>query len=372
MRILLTHPFCWPYVRRGSERNLDGLGRFLTRRGHEVLTVSTHPDGARVESGPAGTRMLSRAVDRTVLRSLRLQPTHLFFFAVSRALLRARVDIVHSLFFVDGAAANLARSLNDYRTVLQLNGAPIPDAYYRRFPPERWLLRQAIVRAHRGITCSRFTSDIIGDRYGVEYGVVPNPVDIDEFPRGDGPIDGRPTLLATADFDVPRKGLRVLLRAFEMLKRDEPAVRLRLSGRLSPETKVRSVDALPEAVRRDVELLGIGRPDEVPAQYRSASLFVLPSMWEPSGQVLMEALSSGTPVVATNHGGIPEYVAPEISCLFDPDTTGEETMNADGLAQALREGLRLARQPGIRARCRAHAERFSWDRIGPQVEALYA
>jgi glycosyltransferase involved in cell wall biosynthesis len=372
MRIALTHPFCWPHVRRGSERNMEGLGRYLRRRGHEVVTFSTHPDGAVVETGPAGTRILARTVDRWWLRTTRLQPTHLFFFAAARSVLRARVDVVHSLFYVDGAAANLARRFNSYRTVLQLNGAPIPEAHYRRFPPERWLLRQAILRADRGVTCSRFTRDLIADRYGVDYSVVPTPVELADFDPGDGPADGRPTLLAVADFDVPRKGLRVLLRAFEALKREEPAARLRLSGRLSAASRARTVDALPEAVRRDVEVLGLGQPGDVPRQYREASLLVLPSMWEPSAGVLMEALASGTPVAATNHGGIPEYLTPEVSCLFDPDTAGEETSNVDGLLQAIREGLRLAARPGIRRRCRAHAERYSWDVVGPRIEALYA
>jgi glycosyltransferase involved in cell wall biosynthesis len=209
---------------------MDALGRYLTRRGHDVVTISTRPDTAAVESGAAGTRILSRAIDRAALRSLRLQPTHMFFFTAAGAVLRADVDVVHSLFFVDGAAANMAQRLKRYRTVLQLNGAPIPEAYYRRFPPERWLLRQAILRANRGFTCSRFIRDLIAQRYGVEFAVVPSPVELADFPRGDGPVDGRPTLLAAADFDVPRKGLRVLLRAFEAIKREEPAARLRLSG----------------------------------------------------------------------------------------------------------------------------------------------
>ena len=54
MRVVLTHPFCWPYVRRGTERNLEQLGRYLTARGHEVTTISTRP-----EEGPPWPRCSS-------------------------------------------------------------------------------------------------------------------------------------------------------------------------------------------------------------------------------------------------------------------------------------------------------------------------
>jgi glycosyltransferase involved in cell wall biosynthesis len=87
---------------------------------------------------------------------------------------------------------------------------------------------------------------------------------------------------------------------------------------------------------------------------------------------MCEAWMSGTPVVATNHGGLPEYVVDGVGYLFEPETDGEETSNFEGLADALLRGLRLSEEEGIRERCRTHVEQWSWEAVGPGYEALYA
>ena len=74
---MLTHPFCWPYLRRGTERNMDGLARYLHRRGHEVITLSTCPDGARTTSGDYGKQVLHASRWHPLLGKLRIEATHL-------------------------------------------------------------------------------------------------------------------------------------------------------------------------------------------------------------------------------------------------------------------------------------------------------
>ena len=129
---------------------------------------------------------------------------------------------------------------------------------------------------------------------------------------------------------------------------------------------------VPESVRRDIEILGLGKPGDVPELYRQASVMALPSMWEPSGGSLLEAFASGTPVVATNHGGLPEFMTEEVGVLFDPLTTDQETRNAKDWRKPFSEGLDLAQTPGIRERCRAHAQQYSTESIGPILEKFYA
>lgn len=371
MRIVLTHVFCWPYVRRGTERNMDGLARYLAGQGHAVTTVSTRPGRGGTEFDDRGRRVLHAQYWSPWMRRLRLEPQHPFLLTSYASILRARADVVHCFSFTDAFAANAARRVRRHRVVLQLNGAPIPGAYYR-VPPDRWIIREAIRGADRLVACSRFVRDLIVEHYGLEPDVMAPPFDFAAFPFGTGPRDGRPTILAVGDFNVPRKGVRALVAAFARVRQQVPEVRLRLSGALSPALEAELRAGLRDDANADLEVLGLGQPGDVPRQYGEATVVALPSMWEPSGGVLMEAWAAGTPVVATNHGGLPEFVTPQTGVLFDAGTTGEQTTNVEGLADALIAGLALAAEPGVRDRCREHAAQYAWPRLGPGFESLYA
>jgi phosphatidylinositol alpha-mannosyltransferase len=372
MKIAITHPFCWPSVRRGSEFMMDTLARYLVSRQHEVVTVSTDPEGPKDEQGPGGRRILHSPAWHPLLGRLRVQPTHTFMPNCARTLLSLDLDVVVSFFYSDGFAAQLAARRRGFKTIQQMNGVPVPHAFHRRFPPDRAMIRSVLRNADCRIVCSQFVADLVDHYYGVEVEVLHVGQALDDFAVGNGPPDGRPTILGVANFEVRHKGVRTLVRAFQLVHDKEPEARLRLSGHITPETEREILSLVSERTRGAIEILGLGRPEDLPRQYREASIMALPSMWEPSGNVMCEAWASGTPVVATRHGGLPEFFAEGVGYLFDPETDGEETPNIEGLADALLRGLRLSEQEGVRERCRAHVEQWSWNAVGPRYEELYA
>src|SRR4051812_10674686 len=157
MRVILTHPFCWPYVRRGTEHAIDVLARYLVADGHEVTTVSTRPGPSDIESGAAGTRVLRTPLTVPLMGAFRIQPTHTFFFTSLRALRTLRADVVHSFYPSDALAAICTRRRAGHRTVLQMNGVAVAGvSCHRWMPPEGRMFREALVRADARIACSRF------------------------------------------------------------------------------------------------------------------------------------------------------------------------------------------------------------------------
>jgi glycosyltransferase involved in cell wall biosynthesis len=360
-------------VRRGTERNIEELAKYLIRRGHEVITVSTRPDDKPVEVSGAGRRILQGSFWTPMLGWIRISPMHTFFFPALMSLRSLQPDVVHSFFFSDALAASCARRSQRYRTVFQMNGAGIPGvSCHRWWPPEGWLLYQAMTRADARVACSRFVAELYREHYGVHWQVIPPPVDAEAFPFGHGPSNGRPTILSVGDFTVPRKGVRVLVQAFQLVKSKIPEAVLRLSGRMPEKLQAQVLRDVPESVRRDIQVLGLGLVEDVPRLYREANVMALAAMWEPSGTVMVEAWSSGTPVVATNHAGLPEFMGEGVGVLFEPKTNEQETRNAHGLAEAILQGLEISQHEGVRERCRAHAGRFSMGQLGPQIEKLYA
>jgi glycosyltransferase involved in cell wall biosynthesis len=104
---------------------------------------------------------------------------------------------------------------------------------------------------------------------------------------------------------------------------------------------------------------------DVSSFYRDATVSVLPSRHEAFGVVLVESLASGTPVVCTNDGGMPEIAGGD-----DVGRIAEET--PDSLATAILGAIELAADDRTPARCAERARSWDWDAtIGPAHEALY-
>ena len=124
-----------------------------------------------------------------------------------------------------------------------------------------------------------------------------------------------------------RKGFDILIRAFARKFRGHPDVGLVIGGGGPIQ---RELEALADArgVRPQVRFLGSIPRDAVREAMRAANCFVLPSVAENFGVVLIEALSTGLPVIATSCGGPEDFVDERVGILLRP---GDE----DGLADAL-------------------------------------
>jgi alpha-maltose-1-phosphate synthase len=130
---------------------------------------------------------------------------------------------------------------------------------------------------------------------------------------------------------------------------------------------------------RDVHFLGPVQDRELPAVYRSAQVFVLPSVHrtcygreiavsELLGLSILEAMASGTPVVASAVGGVPEIVQDgETGFLVPP---GDVAALHDRLAQVLGDAA-LARRLGANAR-QSVLDRFTWSRVAERCLQAYA
>jgi len=182
--------------------------------------------------------------------------------------------------------------------------------------------------------------------------VIPNGVDTERLSpvhgsteTGSRPSD-RPTLLFAGRL-LALKGIETLLRA---LTRVDPKVRLLLAGPGDP----RPWRALADGLRLDrarYEFLGPVPYDAMPDLYRRVDAVVLPSFTESCPMVALEAMSTGTPLIAARAGGVREIVQDgESGWLFAPGDVG-------GLVQRIDTVLSdPARARAVAARARAWVE----------------
>jgi glycogen synthase len=191
--------------------------------------------------------------------------------------------------------------------------------------------------------------------------VVPNVVD-EVFAPGDGRPDGdRVRLLTAGLLDTPRKGVDVLLEALALVPGRE---RLRLD--------VVGEGTLRPGYEELAERLGLGETvtfhalEPKPAlaeRMRQADVFVLASRYENNPCVVLEAMASGLPVVATRVGGIPELVDATTGRLAEP-------LDPPSFAAALEDALGAEfDRPAIAARTQ---EAFGRLAIARRLAEVYA
>jgi glycosyltransferase involved in cell wall biosynthesis len=158
------------------------------------------------------------------------------------------------------------------------------------------------------------------------------------------------------------KGIDLLLTAWSKVAACSSDVQLLLVGEGSLRERLEQ-QVMELGMNHSVKFLGRLSPEEVAGCMAAADLFVLPSLSEPFGIVLLEAMSQGLPVIASRVDGIPEVV-PEHGdvCLI-------EAGDADALAMQLKKSLETPLS--YSKKNYEWAMRFSWDRLVLRFEALY-
>jgi len=176
--------------------------------------------------------------------------------------------------------------------------------------------------------------------------VVDSGVDLERFIVQPAPA-GPPRYLCIGSL-IERKNVLRLANAFEKL--GEGTLTFVGDGPLRQQLEGRP----------GIELTGALPYDRIPAQIADAHVVCQPSLIEPFGQAVLEAMACGRSVVATRIGGPPEFVPPEAGVLVDP-------VDENDLIEALRTAAAL---PCPNLAARAAAEEHDVRRQAEKVEAI--
>jgi glycosyltransferase involved in cell wall biosynthesis len=255
---------------------------------------------------------------------------------------------------------------------LEMDHAP---TWYKRLTLRRWysftvMQTRVAKRLPRVITVSENSFNDIAADHGVDparMAIVPVGVDVDLFRPLPGvePVPGR--LITTASADVTMKGLSYLLEALAKVRTERDDAHLVVIGRRKPGGRS---DAVIRRLGLDEHVEFVtGVPDErIIELYAEAQVAVVPSLYEGFSLPAIEAMSCGTPLVATSGGALPEVVGRDGgTALVVPP--GDSGALAAKLSWALDEpGLRAA--VGVAGRQRV-IEQWSWRHTAERTVEQY-
>jgi glycosyltransferase involved in cell wall biosynthesis len=318
-----------------------GIGRYL----RSILTAWWSRARDRVEV----TLIVPEWHTWTVRGRYRREVANRPYRVVSRRLHgRAGLD---ALWFPFNGCSWTSFSLPATATLHDASNFVVPD-----YAPEtQRIFRAAAARCRALITDSRFAQRELARELQIEpERLRPIALGVDP-PRPPAPVavdvDSLKPYVLYVGAAERRKGFDTLLAAMERVARERPGLSLVVTTHL--DGWVRSPDV------RLVEL-GYVDDDALAALYRGCALLAFPSRYEGFGLPVLEAMSYGAPVVASDCGSIPE-AGGDAACYVAPG-------DVDGLAAAI---LRVAADSGyvseLRWRGPVHAAHFTWERTAEQT-----
>jgi glycosyltransferase involved in cell wall biosynthesis len=382
----------------------DGVGSFMepiatsvAARGHEVhLVAPWHPAirRDRTENGvhfhffryalvPAmnvfGYSQGLRADTNLKLAAWCATPAALAsgWFKAMRVAQKRRATVMHAHWVIPSGVIG-ALAAGGRRLVVSLHGSDV-------FVAERHgLLRQAarrvFARAARVTACSddlRTRAIALGARpadietvpYGVDSARFAPSAEARDRVRRELGLGDRPFVF-TAGRLVRKKGFEVLIDAAARLRLAVPDLAVAIAGEGDLDAELRQRAASSGGA---VVLLGNRSQDDIAALCAAADVIAVPSVHDEAGNVdglpnfALEALASGTPVVATRVGGLPQAIRHAASGLLVAER--DSAALGDAILALLRD-RRLASAIGAAARVSVERD-FGWDRAAERFEDAY-
>jgi len=369
MRVCFVSRRYWPAV-SGMSVYAEHLLRELVSLGHDVTLVSSYRDdeqGTRVYGGgpppadrvPAGVRVVALpSRGETVVPADFEGDVRELADTVVRLHGQTPFDVLHAQYgYPPGLAVLLASKQIGVPNLVSIQGG---DGHWVGTCCATHKSAISSVLDHAGavlIGSPSFRDEVVG-HHGTDparFTIVPGATDTAAFTPGTrSGLQDPPVLLFHGRVDR-RKGVLDLLAALP------DGVRLVVSG-IGPD-----LDEARARADARTTFLGYVPPDEAPAVYRSADVFVSPTYSEGFSNTILEAMASGLPVVSTRSVGV-------VDCLRDGENG---LLHEPGDVPGLRRALdRLLEDAPLRARLAACALeevrwRYSWPVLARSIQAVY-
>ena len=368
MRVGLVCPYTWD-VPGGVQQHVRDLAEALIASGHHISVITPADDDTPL---PSYVVSAGRAVPVPYNGSVaRLAFGFLSAGRVRRWIREGKFDVLH---VHEPAAPSLG--------VLACWAAdgPIVATFHASYEKSRAvavaapILQSALEKITGRIAVSEAARTTLVEHLGGDAVLIPNGVATDRYAmaeplpgwpgRSDEPRGGGGALGFLGRMDEPRKGLQALLKAFEIIGRERPDLRLLLAGPGDADEMCAKVS--PELRGRIVALGLVSDEDKVRA-YHSVDVFVAPNVGgESFGIVLAEAMSAGAPILASDIEAFQRVLQGGAAGALFP--VGDAAALAAAAGELLDDP---ARRKQLSAEARTAVRAYDWSTVARAVVRVY-
>lgn len=361
MRIGIVCPYSWD-IPGGVSAHVADLAEALIRMGHHVSVLAPAEFDELLPNYVVSTGKPRAVKYNGSVARLSFGP--IAARKVSKWIEEGEFDVLH-------VHEPLAPSLS-VLACWAANG-PIVATWHSSMDKSRMMLtlsklaQTAMEKVSARIAVSEAARTTLIKHVGGDAVVIPNGVDISTFMNAK-PMFGWPgsnqSIVFLGRSDEPRKGLSVLVEAYPEIRRQHPNVRLLIAG---PGEPADTLKKLSREDRASVTVLGMVAPQDKASVLASGTIYVAPNTGgESFGIVLLEAMASGTPVVASDLEAFKR--------VLDNGKAGItfENENSADLARVVSELLSdPTRCAELSAQGKLRAAEFDWSVVAERIVDVY-
>jgi len=368
MQIVILVSLFPPKWLAGTEIATYNIAKYLARKGHEVHVITSWDEGLPNESFEEGFY-----VHRIRVPRLRIGGYTLHVLRELLLIKELSPDVVHAQSIWRGVACVLARKLFDIPCVVWGQGSDVYLPWRFKKVISKFVLGNADALIALTEHMKQKMIEILG-RERCDIFVIPNGIDYEFFSgylRKQGlstlePVNNKKKVILYVGRLEPVKGVRYLVEAVRILiDKGLRNIKVLIVGDGSEK---RYLEELVEKLGLEDYIVFVGRVphDKIPEYMASADLFVLPSLSEGFGIVVLEAMAMGLPIIASRVGGLPWIIKDgDNGFLVEPRNPHEIAEKITFLL--FNDDLRTY----ISRRNIEKAREYSWENIIKKLEKVY-
>lgn len=378
LKVLMIN-YEFPPIGGGGGTTTRFLAKYMARLGVDVNILTSKPGKEDVVDHPEGYRLYYVGRTKNKLSGTHIPELVIFALTIiyySKIVLKQiQPDLIHCFFTLPSGSCGLyCKKIYKIPYIISALGADVPgfnigdwrlDIYHtltRFLSKAIWNNSSHIIANGNSLkeTCKRFSPE-------QEIEIISNGVDTELFyPDKNKHLGTNEVQLLFISRLMPQKGIDILIKACNVLNtKGITNYKLTIVGEGHLKGLMFSlIDKFN--LKEKINFLGWKDLEELPEIYRRADIFILPSVMEGMSSVVLQAMASGLPIVASRVKGFEEVVEENINGLF------AEYNNPNQFAEAIEK---LIKSPELREKMSKQSieksKQFSWKNIAKKYLEFY-